>query len=368
MRMAIFVRNVAKLHGDWHLVLPSWHHLYHWRTIEAGEQNQLPWSKFFDIESLAAYVPVVEMHHFLKENGGRLDQVYVLQHFKNAFSENWDWEDKWNIEECELISDRKQIDGRYLAWFWGYKNMSADRVNCVSFQGPASQILRLLLMSPEEAVMVDYAEVALHERFGDAEYWRCRRSMRFNRDLVEEATRFRAVFLNSSDVTDGTLRPRDWRVRKTRGGPYLGVHLRRQDFVVGEMDEERVPISLREAAAQIASSLRNLSLSTVFVATDAPSTELNELKQLLVVDGFKMVHYDASVEDKQKYKDGGLAIIDQIICSHARHFIGTHESTFSFRIQEEREIMGFPLESTFNRLCPRAGVPCTQPTRWKIVF
>ena len=41
-------------------------------------------------------------------------------------------------------------------------------------------------------------------------------------------------------------------------------------------------------------------------------------------------------------QDGGIAIIDQLIASHAKYFIGSYESTFSFRIQEEREIMGFP--------------------------
>ena len=34
-----------------------------------------------------------------------------------------------------------------------------------------------------------------------------------------------------------------------------------------------------------------------------------------------------------------------------RYFVGSAESTFSFRIQEEREILGFEAESTFNMLC-----------------
>lgn len=67
-----------------------------------------------------------------------------------------------------------------------------------------------------------------------------------------------------------------------------------------------------------------------------------------------------------KYKDGGVAIIEQIVCSHARHFIGTHESTFSFRIQEEREIIGFPVSSTFNRLCG-SNKNCEKPSKWLIV-
>ena len=39
-----------------------------------------------------------------------------------------------------------------------------------------------------------------------------------------------------------------------------------------------------------------------------------------------------------------------------RFFIGSLESTFSFRIQEEREILGFPVEQTFSILCPEGQV------------
>lgn len=70
----------------------------------------------------------------------------------------------------------------------------------------------------------------------------------------------------------------------------------------------------------------------------------------------------------EKYKDGGIAIIEQIICSYARYFIGTYESTYSFRIQEEREILGFPVESTFNRLCYDGSERCSKPSIWKIVY
>jgi len=66
--------------------------------------------------------------------------------------------------------------------------------------------------------------------------------------------------------------------------------------------------------------------------------------------------------------DGGVAIIEQIICSHARAFIGTYESTFSFRIQEEREIMGFHPDTTFQRLCGDDDVDCQQPSRWRAHF
>ena len=51
-----------------------------------------------------------------------------------------------------------------------------------------------------------------------------------------------------------------------------------------------------------------------------------------------------------------------------RFFVGTHVSTFTFRIQEEREILGFKQETTFNRLCPDKLTTCEQPTRWSIKF
>ncbi|VDK27838.1 unnamed protein product [Anisakis simplex] len=58
----------------------------------------------------------------------------------------------------------------------------------------------------------------------------------------------------------------------------------------------------------------------------------------------------------------------QWICAHARYFSGTHSSTFSFRIHEDREILGFDPESTFNCLCPDGKPDCEQPAKWKIVY
>ena len=49
-----------------------------------------------------------------------------------------------------------------------------------------------------------------------------------------------------------------------------------------------------------------------------------------------------------------------------RYFIGTRESTFTFRIQEEREMMGFRLEDTFDMLCGDGDLSCESGTRWNI--
>jgi peptide-O-fucosyltransferase len=367
MRMAVFVRKMKKL-GDWHLVLPPWGQLYHWQSTDVGQQDMLPWSLFFDIPSLQRFAPVMEMHEFQKEFGSPvLDVVYVLQHYKDMWESN-QWVEKFEVQPChEKHRYRLLKDGQYTGWFWGYANITAAEVHCLSFHGHASKLKGVLENLKARAVMFDHAEVALHDTFGDALYWKARRSMRFASVLVKLAANFRMQHLNSTDETDGTLRPDDWMEEKTfsdvSGGPYMCVHLRRRDFLWGR--PKQVP-SIAGAAKQIRTHLEQLDLTTVFVATDAPLEEFVELQRHL--QEYQVVQYEPPAAVKQTYKDGGVAIIEQIICSHARFFSGTYESTFSFRIQEEREIMGFPPDSTFSRLCGDDEQKCSQPSAWRIVF
>lgn len=53
-----------------------------------------------------------------------------------------------------------------------------------------------------------------------------------------------------------------------------------------------------------------------------------------------------------------------------RYFMGTFESTFTYRIYEEREILGFPSETTFNTLCKSSQETdeCSKNSVWPIVF
>ncbi|XP_067003331.1 GDP-fucose protein O-fucosyltransferase 2 [Anabrus simplex] len=366
MRMAVLARKLKKL-GDWYLVLPPWGRIYHWQSADVGKQHQLPWSLFFDVPSLRKFAPVMDMNEYLSEHKStEIDEVYVLQHYKDDW-ESGKWEEKYGIEPCnEKLPYSATPDGSYTGRFWGYNNFTAKQVRCLSFHGHVSQLKGLLKKTKARLVMVDHAEVALHDSFGDKLYWKARRSMRFAKHLVEVATDFRRNRLNSSDEADGVVRPTDWTKEKPRsgtlGGPYMCVHLRRKDFLWGRSKE--VP-SLESAAEQLRDMLLELYLDTLFVATDAPVEEFIQLQLLL--SEFTVVRYEPSQEVRLDYKDGGLAIIEQIICSHSRHFVGTHESTFSFRIQEEREIMGFSPESTFNRLCGTA-VKCEPPSKWRIVF
>ncbi|XP_046399109.1 GDP-fucose protein O-fucosyltransferase 2 [Ischnura elegans] len=402
MRIAVLTKKLQKF-GNWTLVLPPWTSLYHWKSTDVGDQFNIPWGKFFDVKSIEKFVPVIEFHDFMQDEKNHvIDIVYVLQHFKNAW-ENNDWKDKMDVEACQQkLHYWLKDDGLYEGDFWDNSDLvSAKKVLCLSFQGSASFIIPILvggrkvgkkgwISEPRpdapRIVMLDRAEVLLHDEFGSAEYWRSRRSMRFASPLIQEGTKFRQQFLNSSDELDDTVSPEDWRDEKpslghkdgikgkeiifSKGGPYLCLHLRRQDFLWGRSSE--VP-SLKWAALQVLKHLERLKLSTVFLATDAPDKEVAEFRQY-IGPNYNVMQWKPSMAQKRLYKDGGVAIIEQIICRHARYFIGTHESTYSFRIQEEREILGFHPDSTFNRLCggdvPSTGEEsrCERPSRWRIAF
>lgn len=187
--------------------------------------------------------------------------------------------------------------------------------------------------------------------------------------------RFRSEYLNSTDIHDRTFLADDWTKAEhlsdqALGGPYLSIHLRRQDYVKAR--PTHVP-SLEHAARQVCHHLLRLNLSIVFIATDADENEIDEVRQ----HAFKICHistdqiltYRPDGKILEKILDGGKAIVDQWICAHARYFIGSYESTFSFRIQEDREIFGFAKDSTFNRLCgDNEGLSCEKSTVWPIVY
>ncbi|GFN98351.1 GDP-fucose protein o-fucosyltransferase 2 [Plakobranchus ocellatus] len=369
MRIAVLVQNLNK-DGPWILVLPPWSRLYHWRSRDVGSQERIPWSTFFDLTSLTEFVPVIEFHEFLElSKEPIIEEVYYLQNYK----EGWDkWEEKMDKRPC-LVNpyewDRESQ--RWRGWFFGYSDeVEALKMECISVLGHAGFLKPFLLANTTaRSVMIDRAETVLHDRYGDAVFWQVRRSMRFSKKLREIGDAYRAEFLDSIDEQDKTVLTDSWTDMKTNhgdalGGPYLAVHLRRADFV--RVREKDVP-SIKHAAKQLKELARKHNLKKIFVATDAPLGEYEELKGHIGKE-FDVFRFEPTKEVKQMYKDGGVAIIDQWICAHARLFVGTRESTFSFRIQDEREILGFDPEMTFNRLCNEKDKKCEQPTRWLIQY
>ncbi|XP_068216184.1 GDP-fucose protein O-fucosyltransferase 2-like [Palaemon carinicauda] len=363
LRIANLVRKLNEI-DNWVLVLPPWGNFYHWKNTQRGKY--FPWSSFFDLSSLNRWIPVMELSDFLKVKGVTVDAAYILQHYAEGWNGNW--EEKYDERPCIEPIPFTQEDGsnQWVGRIWGTQ-ISTENFSCMSVQGHASTIVPLVNKPGVRSVLVGRAETVLHDEFGGKWFWSARRSMRFANHLQEEANRFRKQFLDSDDARDLTEKKEDWRDSKpkqdaARGGPYVSVHLRRRDFIYAKGDE--VP-SLSKAAKQIEKLLKSYSLTKVFVATDASFDEIEELK--LKLKEYEVHYYSPSQEFFNQWGDGGVAIVDQIICSYARIFIGSYESTFSFRIQEEREILGFPVETTFNRLCGKKK-KCEQPAKWKIVY
>lgn len=365
MRFAVLAKKLKESPdpnlNNFELVLPPWSHLYHWHFSDIPEH--IPWSYYFDLPSLQRFAPVIEMHQFFEKypknkRHVEIDEVYILRHFHDMF-ETGKFINKMEIKPCDL--DFEQVT------YFHYTNISSKSVQCLYFHGPASYLMEFLATSSAKIILFVQAEIVLHDSFGDKLYWQARRSMRFNKDLKAIAANYRYKYLSSSDHSDGINHPTNWEdekpSRNTIGGAYLGIHMRRKDFFFGRPKE--LP-TLDKVAKQIMSKLRELDLSVVFLATDTSSSDVKALQYMLSKNVI-LAQFRPDQRFVDKYKDGGKAIVEQIICSHARYFIGTFESTFSFRIQEEREIYGFPDETTFNALCADEN-DCKQPTVWKIVF
>ncbi|MFH4982918.1 hypothetical protein AB6A40_009627 [Gnathostoma spinigerum] len=366
MRIANCVRKLQEIGFNYILVLPPWGGMYHWDQ----PATKLPWSTFFDVRSINDFVPVIEFGEFLKETGNKaIDEVIYLQAYKEGWTDG-KFELKYDIRDC-INGDRYYHleDGKWHGWFFSYPNLYARSFKCVSFQGDSGTLADYVAknLSNHNSIFIDRAETALHEHFGDKYYWQARRSMRYANHLIEIGNRFRSEKLNSNDKDDRTVMLKNWKndkkdYLKGRGGPYICVHWRRRDFIRAHPKE--IP-SIEGTARQLNRILEENNLTTIFLSSDASVDESKHLESLISF-GSALVRFTARVEDN--LTDGEIAVIDQWICSHARYFIGSYVSTFSYRIQEDREILGFHPSTTFNRLCPDQKSDCEQPARWKIVY
>ncbi|VDM27182.1 unnamed protein product [Toxocara canis] len=363
-RVANTVRLLRERGYNYVLVLPPWGGLYHWK--KAG--TKLPWSLFFDVSSINQLVPVVEFEQYLKDtNNDDIDEVIYLQGYAEGWS-NGHYEIKYDKREC--IDGNKYYalhEGKWRGWFFSYSDVRALAFSCVSIQGDSNTLADLIERnhSSTSSIFIDRAETILHSRFGDSRYWQARRAMRYAKHLVKIGNQFRSEKFGSNDLSDRTVLDNDWEstVKKhgdALGGDFICAHWRRRDFVRSHAAD--IP-SIEGTARIITKILKEERLNKVFLSTDAHPEEVAELR--------KWTPPDVTIEqflDHGSLSDGEISIIDQWICAHARYFTGTHVSTFSYRIQEDREILGFRPETTFNRLCPDEDANCEQPAKWKIVY
>jgi len=376
VRAANVVRSLIDRGEDWVLVLQPWRHLYHWKSRYLP-QEALQWKSFFDLQNMNLYVPVMEFTDFLENHAtepNMIDEVMFLErhpdNFKGGFKEMIEYGDCEKNSHSNFLYSPSE-NNLYKGWFWGMKELRTKKFSCVKAQGHASVIADFLKESPARSILVDRFEVILHTSYGSVDFYEARRSLVFAHHLRQEGDEYRFKYLNSTDINDKTpYHGEDWRKQipepdSAVGGPYIGVHMRRGDFANGR--KSTIP-SVQEIGEEVEKKLAEYQLDKVYVSTDGTHEELDELQSY--IKSGKVYQMARPKELVQKYKDGGIAIIDQWIVAHARYFLGTCESTFTFRIQEERDILGFAGSTTFNCLCGKQSPPdtCHPPSSWRVKF
>ncbi|KAA3681267.1 peptide-O-fucosyltransferase [Paragonimus westermani] len=298
----------------------------------------------------------------------------------------------------------------HLSSNWGLEMLFAARYDCITGDLEAKLLApfigRLINESKSNtrirSIYVNSAESIIHGHFSEwsQEYWTVRRSMVFSLRLRQLGDDFRMRALNSSDIPDRTLPPSPvpgrtnsshwlrphWPLAPAIGGPYVAVHWRCGDYVSASANPWANTPSPRILAEQIlhvmelVNSNSSVPITKVFLSTDGSETDVAELKERIAP--LQMVRFIPNAAQWEQHGPGGLAIVDQWVSAHARWFIGTNPSTFTFRITEERTIMGFPFVATFNALCAKGGARlyaqpmslaskrdgCEALTAWPVMF
>ncbi|PAA80316.1 hypothetical protein BOX15_Mlig023470g3 [Macrostomum lignano] len=371
IRFANLVRflNLYQSQTKWTLVLPPWGQLYHW--FNNRSLGQLPWSTFFDLPSLNLFVPVLEFDQFQAEtNRSPISKVYYMESL--PFTDG-KWLERVEPRPCKgrhsyYYSSTHQ---HWFGWMYGYgERQPISEFSCLGVQAEAKTLVDFVVsLGPVRSVMFDRGESVIHGSYSEwsPEWWTARRSMVFSKRLRKLAAEFRQQYLSSTDVADGTVRPADWRRLRAAegsaiGGPYLAAHLRRLDFLRAHPDATP---SIGSAASQLIRLSRSLGLSTVFLATDDPEAESQLTEQLLKAGAadIRLVRF-ANSAAAESLTDGELAILDQIVGSHARHFVGSRASTFTYRLVEERSLLGFARSSSIGVFCKGVEDDCEPGTYW----
>lgn len=274
IRLAVFMKFLRQQSGyeKSYLVLPPFRRLYHWKSTEL-QQSRIYWNHFFDLASLQTYTPVLDIWEYFDQINSlnddhhiNLDYVLTLHQYENMF-ENGKFIDRFEVINTQQVSGGNNI--------FGYENITSKAHCKVMYQGSVKLLHKLLdqlkpkFYQSHFSVMINHAEIVLHDVWGNREYWKARRSMRFSKVLVAIADEYRMKRFNSTNQSDGVQRPVNWLDEKSHrtaiGGDYLCAHIRRSDFVLGR---EKTTPTLRSVVNQIKVRLKEYNLNKIFISSD----------------------------------------------------------------------------------------------------
>ncbi|CAH8468561.1 unnamed protein product [Schistosoma turkestanicum] len=416
---------------DWTLVLPPWGPLPHWFNDRSYEKytnhsyyfnnwSAIPWSVFFDLNSLSLFIPVMDLMEFQRSVDSKQSSLNnksfnyplkidlalqlvrgdfhkQLKQYSNVNKRKVDF-CPFGIRELYRLNDSStSTSNQPMELFEGNSfnlqndllPMIASEYDCIT--GDLEPIhlapfLIQLIQNSEKPISTLYlgsAQSIIHGHWSEwsQEYWTVRRSMTFANHLRKTGDHYRETYLHSNDLSDRTMPPLfvehlgpgshwlhpKWPLSPAFGGPYVAIHWRRGDFITttSTTTSNRTATTTAQHilnTIKIFNQYENHPIDRIYIATDTDKKELENLKSLLYP--FQIFHYEPNEFEWKLYGPGGSAIIDQWICAHARYFIGTSLSTFTFRIVEERSIMGFLPNTTLNNLCTNGSIHLYKPNHY----
>ena len=254
---------------EYTLVLPPWGRIgYHW----GHEENQIPWSDFFNIEALNKHIPVIEFEEF-NSNHDFINNIWYLQHYAEGWGEKF--EEKVDDRECisndHHYQSEKNGNGLFSGWFYGYREVRGKKFKCVSAQGMARVLIPKIRGAEGDSVFIDRAETVLHDKFGQLDYWSARRSMQFSEKLFGVAVNFEKVsgLISENDEKIDYL-GENWenynskKLAKKEGGNYIACHLRRRDFL--RMQKHRNIPTMKGAAKFLLKKAEEYGVDKIYSA------------------------------------------------------------------------------------------------------
>ncbi|XP_029796457.1 GDP-fucose protein O-fucosyltransferase 2 [Suricata suricatta] len=389
IRVASLLKALLKTE-EWVLVLPPWGRLYHWQSPDIA-QVRIPWSDFFDLPSLNRNIPVLEYQQFIAESGGPfIDQVFVLQSYAEGWKEGA-WEEKVDARPCldpPLYAQDKHEYYRYgrrdtaegvrrfrtCPWRRRWTASRNDKGNPGKSTKLGDKVQLSLGFAGEQQVAArDAARTAPpsatretlrnHTRSKSRVWSADTESPQTNPSGNAPAARLGLSVVWSGCSEGNADRPCPCpppgsapgaAAADTGPSPPPAPHARPRAREKRGATFILVQSSWKGVLSASSVEFRCLLLNS------SPTARRAGLSPTGAEDGDGLL--------REAGRDGSSASKKPDALLSARFFIGTSVSTFSFRIHEEREILGFDPRTTYNRFCGDREEACEQPTHWRVAY
>eukprot|EP00931_Biecheleriopsis_adriatica_P088968 TRINITY_DN63180_c0_g1_i1.p1 TRINITY_DN63180_c0_g1~~TRINITY_DN63180_c0_g1_i1.p1 ORF type:complete len:611 (-),score=115.86 TRINITY_DN63180_c0_g1_i1:61-1854(-) len=326
---------------QWTLVLPPWCSVTRWYSENAGKGTQ--WGELFDLSKLSGSgVAVLDFADYMRlETSGKASVELSVLPAQAGHKGHGNLKDGHgdflgyakDIQACESNGQQVPQSGftRGSLVYSGYcdSDISVSNFRCAMLRGSSVKALadlagansnkrtRSLLLKHLDGIRLHSPDGVLSQKFQPA--------LRPAAALRDAAKIFTEDALGSM--------------------AYLGVHLRRNDFL--KTHAATTP-DAKAAAMRINRILQKKDLEQVFVATDAESGFRQKLRAHVKAALYFFAPDDGAIMPQLK---GQEELIVLQIVAKAQHFIGSAGSAFSAAVRRERQVQGFSKKSSEEVFC-----------------